>query len=1133
MKKLMNKVLALGMSAMLSVCCIPTLALADEGDEWGDNNGDYNDPEDPGYEDPGDDNQDGFTNFDNGSTVQWKLDGSTLTIRPSDNAGYGTLYNYGSTWPWQYSESQIYSVDIQGSIDITGTTSAMFQNCSNIQSLNLSSLNMSGVQNIQCMFQNCSSLSSLILPDQSVYLNDMTAAFDGCTSLTSLTIPSNWDTTQASSSSNVFSSSLNTITVGNNFAFETLPAGTWYNQSTGVSWSSPSEINGGAGTYTTIAPDTPASKSVSLNQSTKVLALDTDANKTFTLVATVNPVAENESVSFVASEAGIVDIDGAAFTNAQGQAQATVTAQATGSVTVTASWAGQTAECVFNVVDTMEDLTLADSVTLSGDNLAPGESANEYTLVVVGDEKESITATLAPANVSLKGVVFSSEDTTVASVESTSEEGATTEFTADITPVKKGTVTITAKSEDGNATATINVTVLNPPNSVSVNIPEEVRMGATYELEATVSGALAGAVDEVSAYAWAAMPDDLAEVTPGTGNKATLEAKAMGEAELMVTATSAGIEVNGETVGAASKTETYGFTIGLPDAESITLNETAISVPVGSEPIQLTATVEPAEPVIPVSWESSNEAVATVNDNGLVTILATGSTTITATAGTKEAQCVVTVTPPGESVITITSISFDEETVTLTGAETKELAVTIEPSYATAKDLVWQSSNEDVAIVSDDGFVSSVGKGTATITAQSKDGKVKANCSITVKNPATEILANVPALMQLGASIELEASLVGDLPGAVDEPDSYSWNSLDDSIATVTADEDDPSTATLKAVAIGNTEIIVSATTGQSPVTASLPLQVAEAKVESIELDVNENTVAVGSLPFTLTATVTPIMEPPIPVAWTTTDEKIASVDEDGVVTPIGVGNAVITATAGELSATCNVTVTPLTLNASPTSKYQGYLTVSDPDVAKLISTLTLQINDSARAASEELKQISVQAAGTGSYFIEAYDIDLVDAAGTVIDVGTFGAPVTVNISVGQAVLDLKDTVTFGMYYINDNATAAEPMKTYLSSDAISFETTHFSTYALTATPKAANPNGDGGSQDKGSYADTLKGLASSGDALLSLASGPIAIAFLSVVLMFLIAALHSACRKDRQMAIQHRGYRNYRRYRR
>lgn len=1135
MKKLMNKVLAVGMSAMLSICCVPALAFADEGDEWGDN-GENNEPIDPGTgDDNGDDNNndgtDGFTAFDY-SDVEWKLDGGTLTIRPTNNSSTGTLQYTSSTWPWQYNESQIYNVDIQGTINVGSTLAAMFQNCSNISSLNLSSFDMSNVTNIQCLFQNCSSLSSLTLPNQYVNITDMTAAFSGCSSLTSLTIPDNWDTTQALNSSSVFSDELNTITVGGNFAFNLLPTKTWYNQSTGASWSDPGDINGGAGTYTTTAPNTPASKSVSLNENTKVLALDTEANKTFSLVATIDPVAADESVSFIASAPGVVDITGTASTNSLGQATCTVTAQATGSVTVTASWDGQTANCTFNVLDTMADLTEATSVTLSGDNLEPGENANEYTLYVIGDTPESVSATLAPADVTLKGVVWTSTDTTIVSVASTTEEGETATFTADITGVKKGTTTITAKSEDGKATATINVTVLNPPNAVSVDIPETVKLNATYDLTATVTGPLPGAVEEPLTYSWVVMPEEVATIEPGTGNKATLTTKEMNEAELTITVNFAGIDVNGSTIGAKSVPENYEFTVGLPDAESITLNETAISVAVGSQPVQLTATVNPTEPVIPVSWESSNETVATVDENGLVTILAQGETTITATAGGKEAQCVITVTAPGETVVEITSIEFDEPTVTLTGEETKQLAVTIEPNTATASDLVWTTSDADYVTVTNDGFVTSVAKGTATITAASKDGKVKANCTVTVLNPTTEINANVPALMQVGATLDLEASLIGALPGAVDTPDSYSWSSVDSTIATVTADEDDSSTATLTAVAIGKTEIVVSETTGQTTKTASLPIEVAEAQVESIELDVDQNTVAVGSLPFTLTATVTPIMEPPIPVEWSSTDSLIASVDENGVVSPVGVGNAVITATAGGLSATCNVTVTPLTLNASPTSNYQGYLTVSDPDIAKLIGTLTLQINGSARSASEELKQLAVQSAGADSYFIDAYDIDLVDAAGTIIDVGDFGGPVTVSISVGQAVLDLKDTVKFGMYYINDNATAAEPMRTELTGDAISFETTHFSTYALTATPNAQQTTD--GTQDGDSLkGDSLKGLASSGDALLSAAGAPLAVGFLSVVLMFLIAALHSTCKRDRRVATAYRPNRNYRRYRR
>lgn len=118
-----------------------------------------------------------------------------------------------------------------------------------------------------------------------------------------------------------------------------------------------------------------------------------------------------------------------------------------------------------------------------------------------------------------------------------------------------------------------------------------------------------------------------------------------------------------------------------------------------------------------ISWGSSDEAKATVDSSGLVTSVAAGSATITATAGLLSDTCVVTVQTPVVTSITITPAGFtidDDETQELTGE------VIDQNDVAMAGEVInWSSDDTGVATVDSSGVVTAVGPGVVTITAES------------------------------------------------------------------------------------------------------------------------------------------------------------------------------------------------------------------------------------------------------------------------------------------------------------------------------------------------------------------------------------------------------------------------------
>lgn len=162
--------------------------------------------------------------------------------------------------------------------------------------------------------------------------------------------------------------------------------------------------------------------------------------------------------------------------------------------------------------------------------------------------------------------------------------------------------------------------------------------------------------------------------------------------------------------------------------ESVSL-DTESKVLYIDEEFTLTATVLPEDAAVKdVKWSSSNENVATVDENGKVKGVAKGAATITVTTvdGGKTATCQVIVGSHVESV----SLSTESEALYI--GEEFTLTATVLPEDAEVKDVKWSSSDKNVATVDENGKVTAVGIGDALITVTTEDGQKTANCEIAV-----------------------------------------------------------------------------------------------------------------------------------------------------------------------------------------------------------------------------------------------------------------------------------------------------------------------------------------------------------------------------------------------------------------
>ena len=165
-------------------------------------------------------------------------------------------------------------------------------------------------------------------------------------------------------------------------------------------------------------------------------------------------------------------------------------------------------------------------------------------------------------------------------------------------------------------------------------------------------------------------------------------------------------------------------------ATNVVLDKTELTLNRGMK-YSLTMTVTPATFTDEVSWKSTNVNVAAIADDGTVTAKGAGQATIKVTVGDVSATCKVNVVQP------VTSIYLNKASLEMTALDTYQLQASVYPSEANNKEVSWESSDEKVATVDENGLVQAKEKGTAVITAKAKDGsEVSRSCKVTVKNTA-------------------------------------------------------------------------------------------------------------------------------------------------------------------------------------------------------------------------------------------------------------------------------------------------------------------------------------------------------------------------------------------------------------
>lgn len=241
--------------------------------------------------------------------------------------------------------------------------------------------------------------------------------------------------------------------------------------------------------------------------------------------------------------------------------------------------------------------------------------------------------------------------------------------------------------------------------------------------------------------------------------------------------------------------------------------------------------------------------------------------------------------------------------LTLIKGNSEALVATVTPKDAAT--LVWSSAADSVATVDAEGLVHAVGAGETVITAAAAGRTVE--CVVSVKSPVTVLtLDQTEVFIYKGEEAEVNAT-VG--PEDINVPFNYTWISSDESIFTVTADAENPSKAVIYGRMGGFATLYVQAgdVTTSIPVTidvdlAGLTITGAPTgkiyKGDSFQLGVDKD-------PLDAIDVLSPV--------WSSSDETVMTVDQNGLVHAVGAGTASIIVESNGFSASVELTIKVMT----------------------------------------------------------------------------------------------------------------------------------------------------------------------------------------------------------------------------
>ena len=523
-----------------------------------------------------------------------------------------------------------------------------------------------------------------------------------------------------------------------------------------------------------------------------------------------------------------------------------VSALSEGSSTITATAGGKVGSCTITVV---KGFVAVSSIEL-----------NKKTLTLTEGDVFVLEATVKPDDATDRTITWNSSNSEVATV---GNDGK-------VMAIKEGEAKITAKAGDITAECPVIVEKKVIPVLAVVLSDESLDMviGDEYKLNVTIT------------------PDDATDKTATWTSSAPTVASVN---DGVVSALSEGIAVITVQVGDKKDACSVSVTKRKIPVTMVMLDHTSLDMIVGDE-TTLLATIIPEDATEKkIQWSTSNPTVATVQE-GTVKAVKEGDAKIVAYVDGKTAECAVHV-----DYIPVQSITLDIDSITLYDTETYTFNVTIKPDNATYQDITWESTDNEVATVSN-GKVVAVKRGIATVKATANGHS--ATCAVQVLKAVEGISLNKTQIQLIVGDTETIAAQF--FPEEATPSGKTSWASSNTRVSTV--DENGKVTAIKE---------------GEAKITATLDGKTAECKVivdyipvTSITLNKTELSLRNGET-FQLQATILPDNATYKLLEWSSSDSDIVSVDSTGLVTVKGIGKETITVKSGSCSASCIITALP------------------------------------------------------------------------------------------------------------------------------------------------------------------------------------------------------------------------------
>lgn len=518
---------------------------------------------------------------------------------------------------------------------------------------------------------------------------------------------------------------------------------------------------------------------------------------------------------------------------------------------------------------------IENKVPVTGVTLVPSEKV----LPADGKNYDIFTVNVMPEDATNKSVKWTSSDSSVATVD---ENGV-------VTPIKAGTTTITVTTVDGGYAATCELTVYD----ITVS-PTERTLKIEESVELTVTILPEGFTLKDGEMTWESSDPTVATVDENgkvTGVK---------EGECTITV------YYGNAEGTVSATCHIKVVTNLVPVEKVEFDKTSMYLWVNGNSQQIVATVMPENATQDLEWTSSNEKVATVDEYGNVYPVGTGYCTVKATAtdnSGKFATCEVTVY----------NVTLNKSQTSIEENSSEKLVATVEPEGFTGDNwsLVWSSSDETVATVDQNGKVSALKEGTTTITVTF--GEASASCEVKVAKEIIKVqsLTLTPTTLYMPVGGQPEGLTATTMPENATDP-SLTWtiSSINGyekvEVATVTPNTGNDHLATVDPVNIGYATVTVSTNDGSNL------SETCEIVVYNLTISKSETTLTEGESEQ-LTVTIWPEgFEPEGDewnITWTSSDSDIVTVDQDGNITGNKPGKAIVSATFGKVTVSCEVTV--------------------------------------------------------------------------------------------------------------------------------------------------------------------------------------------------------------------------------